>query len=196
MLPILSQKCTDVLIRHQKITKEQYSIYLYGFELLFSTGICIMSILLLGALFHYLHLAIIFLLFFIPVRIAGGGYHAKSYANCYILTNSIALGCVVISYIIWKNQTKWLNILLLITLLFSLYIMWKKAPIIPYKYRLQQERFYINRKYARCILTAESISLLYLMLLHNHCMTYTAIVTTYAVAIMMIIPNKEGGHLV
>ena len=79
----LSKKCAEILVRHGKISDAQINLYKYGFELLFSTAITLGFILLLSVFGGYVSQIIIFLLYFIPIRIAAGGYHAKSYGRCY-----------------------------------------------------------------------------------------------------------------
>jgi len=54
-----------ILLKNGAIQDNQRGIYIYGFELFWSTLLCIASILSLGALFEHLNLAVIFLLFFI-----------------------------------------------------------------------------------------------------------------------------------
>lgn len=61
--------------------KSQEKIYIYGFELLLSSVIGIMVLMMIsitrGTAFAWLS----YLLGFIPVRITGGGYHASLFCN-------------------------------------------------------------------------------------------------------------------
>ena len=102
MLRVLAERCTDVLINHETIQKGKKNIYIYGFELFWSTTFCVLSILALSILLGYFKLAVTFLLFFMPVRVAAGGYHAKSYGRCFILTNSVAIICVAAAKLLWQ----------------------------------------------------------------------------------------------
>ncbi len=51
MLRAIAERCTQVLIDHRTISSEMRNIYIYGFELFWSTTFCIISILALGAIF-------------------------------------------------------------------------------------------------------------------------------------------------
>lgn len=82
MLSKAAEQCTEYLIKYNKITEQQKSIYKYGFELLVSTAVCIGAILVCGIFGGYGKETIIFLLSFIPIRITAGGYHAGSYGRC------------------------------------------------------------------------------------------------------------------
>ncbi len=50
MLSKAAEQCTEYLIKYNKITEQQKSIYKYGFELLVSTAVCIGAILVCGIL--------------------------------------------------------------------------------------------------------------------------------------------------
>lgn len=109
MLNFIAIKCTEILLKHRTISKHQESVYIYGFELFWSTTLCIISILVVGAFLRNCHLALVFLMFFMPIRMAAGGYHAKSYGSCFVLTNSIAVMCTVISKSMDLYRMRWLE---------------------------------------------------------------------------------------
>ncbi len=60
MLFFLANGSTNILLRHHKILEDLKNIYMYGFELFWSTILCITSILGISILFGYWKLAIIF----------------------------------------------------------------------------------------------------------------------------------------
>lgn len=185
-----AQKCTKVLLAHGKIREEQRAVYIYGFELLFSTLICVGSMLLLAAFAGCLKRMAVFLLYFFPIRIAAGGYHAKSYRNCFFLTNGIAAVCVAASGFLQRYGGMLIETALLGGVAGAAAVIWKKAPVIPERYRHKTSRYRINRKYAHVILGMELIILLLNFVLYDRDAAYTAAVTTYAVAIMMQIAKK------
>lgn len=192
MLSFVSQKCTGVLLVHKKIREDQKAIYEYGFTLLLSTTTCIVCILLMGELFRHIDLAITFLLYFIPIRIAAGGYHAKSCGRCFVLTNTVAVGCIVGSGVLWNWKSLWLDGILALGLVTAFRIIWVNAPIIPKQYKARTTRYYINQRYARIILALELVVLFLAGFQQNNCIVYTAILTCYAVAIMMLIAKERG----
>ena len=192
MLVRISKKCTDILISIGKISEERRTIYEYGFELLFSTTNCITCILILSLLGNCFRQAIVFLLYFIPIRISGGGYHAKSYRNCFLLTNIMAFGSIFFAEVIWRNQSRYIELLLGACFIWSLFFIWKVAPIIPIQYRYRTNREKINRKYAHAILIIEIVVLIHMRYYNFNFSVYTAIVTSCLVAFMMKLV-KEGG---
>lgn len=186
----IPQKCTKVLLAHGKIRKDQQAVYLYGFELLFSTVFCIACMLLLGTLAGRLKATITFLLYFFPVRITAGGYHAKSYRNCFFLTNSIAIVCVMASEILWRWGNGTAESFLLLGLLAAFTVIWREAPVIPKRYLHKTSRYRVNRRYTHILLGAEMVVLLSDYLLYDRGMFYTAVITTYSVAIMIEIAKR------
>lgn len=192
MLRLLSGKSTEVLLRNSIISDKKKAIYIYGFELFYSTAFCIISILTLGTVFHYLDLAVTFLLYFMPVRVAAGGYHAKSYGRCFILTNSVAVICIFFSKLLWNVSEG--EIILWIIFGVSFWYIWKEAPVVTKKHPLKADRILKNRRYAHIILIVETLVLLTARLVLKNCMVYTSIVTTFAVAIMIMVVRKGGGE--
>lgn len=186
---ILARKGTKILLSRGIIKESQVRLYEYGFELLFSTVITVLFILLIGILWDELSRTMIFLLFFIPIRITAGGYHAKTYSRCFIVTNLIAMLCVWGSRLLYDMSFSF-GFSWVIFCGTCVYI-WKNAPIIPAQYRERTRREDINRKYSRNVLKIEIIMVLFLSLVKSALM-YTAISTSCIVALMMAI--VRGGE--
>lgn len=103
----VSEKLTNVLLRDQIITKEDYEIYLFGLhELLIELPIIIVPAILsyfLNVFSDY----IVFLFLLISIRPSIGGYHAKSRAGCII--KSVLLCCCAMGLIIYFRDKVFLN---------------------------------------------------------------------------------------
>lgn len=80
---------TQLLFKKCSLDESRKPIYRYGFQLFLSTSASTTAILLLSAFFSLFSHAVIFLLVFMPLRFFSGGYHAKTYGNCFILTNAV-----------------------------------------------------------------------------------------------------------
>lgn len=191
MLRRFAERCTRILIKNNVIQDDQRSIYIYGFELFWSTSLCVLSILGLGVLFGYLSSAITFLLFFMPIRMAAGGYHAKSYGNCFILTNGIALLCVGAAKGFWYVGKLWVPFFLWIVLFFSFVYIWKTAPINIGKHSTNRNRILKNRKYAHIIIIIELFLIVILRAFSNSYVSFTSIIATCAVALMIYAAKRE-----
>lgn len=190
MLRDIAEKCTDIFLRHGVIQDERKRVYIYGFELLWSLAFSCLSILILGLIFNYVPLAITFLVYFIPIRIPAGGFHAGSYKYCFLITNFTAIICVCISR--WLYQQKWAANILWVMLAAAVLYIWFEAPVISEKHPVKTSRIVKNQKYARLLLWVDLVSILFLKVLLNNQIVFTAIATLCAVAIMMFIAKKGG----
>jgi accessory gene regulator B len=64
------------------INEEDAEVYAYGFELMISTAINIVIVILISLLFRVPLAWVFFLLPFIPLRLTAGGYHANTHLAC------------------------------------------------------------------------------------------------------------------
>lgn len=78
------------------VDSEEREVYIYGTELLLSTitGVLVLIIVsaCTGMYFHWFP----YLSGFIPLRLLGGGYHAKSHKDCILTFTSTYLICIVL----------------------------------------------------------------------------------------------------
>ncbi len=139
MLSKAAEQCTEYLIKYNKITEQQKSIYKYGFELLVSTAVCIGAILVCGILGGYGKEAIIFLLSFIPIRITAGGYHAGSYGRCDRPLNQaviLADGSMVLCRRDWNREAIIGNVKES-----SIEQLWKSSKMMEYQKKIIENNY-------------------------------------------------------
>ena len=86
MLNKMAVRLSKRLLSHQVITEDILDIYVYGFELIISSLISTTLILLIGLLLNMFFPTVAFLVVFILLRSFSGGYHAKTYAWCSLIT--------------------------------------------------------------------------------------------------------------
>ncbi|MCI8765195.1 MAG: accessory gene regulator B family protein [Lachnospiraceae bacterium] len=192
MLRLVAEKCTEILQKHGAVQEDKKAIYIYGFELFWSTSACIISILLFGAAGGYLGQAVVFLLCFVPIRTAAGGYHAKSYGRCFLLTNLIAVACVMTAGHLWAGRARWTEGILWAALLAAFAYIWNQAPVNSPKHPLKPERVVKNRRYAHVILIGETAVFLLIRLFLDRSVIYTGILTSCVVAVMIKFAEKGG----
>lgn len=100
MLYNYALKMTNILSHYTAITNNDKNIYVYGFELLFSTLLSMFSILVISLTCKNIFFFVFFMLFFYSLRLFCGGYHAKTYLRCFILTNLIFVSTIVLSKVV------------------------------------------------------------------------------------------------
>ena len=107
-------------------TRDKINVYKYGFELLISTALNILCILLLSIIMESILGAVFFCMAFIPLRLTAGGYHAKHHWSCILGFNLIFLGFSVIHHFM---NVEYVLIYSLITIIVSSLFIWSFAPV-------------------------------------------------------------------
>ena len=100
MLHHCAEYLTDFLYRHAAVSLQKRAIYVYGIELTLSTGASFLSIVLFSLFLASPFSSLVFLLVFISLRSFSGGYHAETYRNCFLITNSTYLASFALSKIL------------------------------------------------------------------------------------------------
>ena len=104
-------------------------IYIYGFELLVSSVIETISLLLIGLLTGKIIDTIIFIISFSSIRVFSGGYHANSYLKCFIVTVAYYLLVLFSAYIMLAFPNRTIILIAIITLFLSLILFILMSPV-------------------------------------------------------------------
>lgn len=103
MFSDLGERISDTFIANDKLSEEKKDIFIYGINRLFSNLIMLTSCLILGILIGEVGRILLFLIFFIPIRKYGGGFHLSSPLACYIASNITVLAGVFTARAINEN---------------------------------------------------------------------------------------------
>ena len=188
------QRCASQLVGFlygkSELDQSKKAIYQYGTELTISTAAAVASILLLATLLGNLLWGVIFLVVFISFRLPGGGYHASTYRNCFILTNSVFLASFILSLILRSTPNVIRNVLLLI----SCFAIWMLAPIPNPHHPVSERTLRKNKIIVRGMVVVDSL-LMFLgeLLLSMYSMFCIFTASVAAVAAMMILSKLLGG---
>lgn len=82
----LAEDIAFLLITHKIIDIKQRDIYIYGLEVILLNGGLLLVFLLISLLFSVMINFWSYLIFFLPLRIFSGGYHAKTSECCFIMS--------------------------------------------------------------------------------------------------------------
>lgn len=105
MLETISRKITEHLIRRKIIQPQEYDLYVYSVNSLLGNLLNIVTPLVLGACLKRELLAVVLLIVLIPLRSMIGGFHLQSAWLCFIISNLIAAGCMLLPDLVilpWK----------------------------------------------------------------------------------------------
>lgn len=189
MLQSFAKYLTDTLYRHCPLSPQKRPIFQYGFEITTSTLSSAFSILLISIFLRDVLSTCLFLGIFFFLRLFAGGYHAPTYARCFILTNSVYLMVYLVSRVFIAFQS---TIPAIVLTLLSGLIIFAFSPIRNKKHPISEMVYRKNRDIARILVTLEALVLTSLILLRCD-FTYTSvpIVSLAAVAVMMIISKFQ-----
>lgn len=86
------------------INKDEREVYIYGTELILSSIVGILALIFVsictGKYFQWLP----FLIGFVPLRLLGGGYHAKNHRGCIITFTSVYFVCTILTETVKREK--------------------------------------------------------------------------------------------
>jgi len=143
MIAKVSKKMAAYFADKQIFKYEDIPTYSYGFELLFSTIINGVCLLILAFLMNIVIETALFVLAFIPLRVTAGGYHAKHHWSCCLAINVIFLFfALLIRYI----DDSLLLPYIFISAILSLFIIWRISPVEAVNKPVSESKIKLLRK--------------------------------------------------
>lgn len=85
----LSEKITNILIKTRIVPEDDFELYVYCFQIILSTTISSIFIIIWAILFKQILNAVFFFIGFLFCRKVSGGYHAKKQITCFLFTQSL-----------------------------------------------------------------------------------------------------------
>ncbi len=144
----LSQRCSEIFVKYKIVPEDERDIYVYGFELLFTTLFSTVSILAAGLFMKKIAEAFIFIAVFFVLRMFSGGYHADTHWGCFLITNAVFFVSTGLEEALRGFPVPVQIVLVLASAVF----IWMFAPMVHPNQPLTPEKFSKNRKYTRICL--------------------------------------------
>ena len=180
----ISSGIADMLWTQGIIQEDDIDKCKYGIDLFISSFLEIISILVIAAILGNFIETVLLFVFFIPLRIYAGGYHADAKLKCYF----ISLVMYGFSYTLANITPSEIFVLInVIGTLFSLIIVLIKAPIIHINKNVNdiERRNYRKISIEICLIETTIILLLNMAIPKNIIVTYLT-VGQVSVAISML----------
>ena len=96
----LAEDIAFYLIVHDVLDIEQREVYIYGLEVILLNGGLLLVFLIISLLLGVMMNFWAYLIFFLPLRIFSGGYHAKTSERCFVLSTILyGISIVLTKYI-------------------------------------------------------------------------------------------------
>lgn len=174
MIENQANKLSKLLIDHNIIASDDYEVYSYGLQLILATILKGAGLTIIALLMDVFKEFIVFIAFFSVLRVYAGGYHSKSYLNCFI-TTAISTFALIELAVIFKDMIGLM--ILTVLLLISCGLVIKFAPIESENKPLskgQKEKF---RKKSIQIVIIQSIIIILVNLIYPQLLIYGSVAT-------------------
>lgn len=187
MLNVISNKLAQGLLRKVGNTEYDVEVYTYGFELIISTFLGLISIVLVSLIQFDLKTGLLFIYIFVPLRLFTGGYHAKTYGKCFVLSNLSFLLVVFVKNNIWMMGTKrvWICLLVIVSICIA-----KRAPVISLEQQIEATKQQRSKVCARYILALDLLLVLYFSTRDKQNMCLVILTICLVSALMLITDIK------
>lgn len=141
MVQEMAKKTAEKMLNHSVIESKAIHIYAYGLELLYSSLAGVVALIIISAACGKPFLWIPYLVGFVPLRLSGGGYHAKTHFRC-IFTFSLLYSLVLLIAELYAIPA----IISLITCLVNLAIILLFSPVAAPNKPLKESQYRTNRR--------------------------------------------------
>lgn len=157
MLNQLAKKMARALVDDENVEKQ--AICIYGLELIISTVVSFISILIISMLMLDFLSGVVFIFIFAPLRLYVGGYHAKTYRKCFFVTNVSYLFLLILKDLCWNDIPLYIWKILVLAIVIFIGI---SPPLVSEEQPISKEKKKKSNGYARCILLIDLIIIIIL----------------------------------
>ena len=163
MITVLSEKTVLLFIAQGILYEQDKEVYAYCFEILFATLLNLCAVLGISIVSNTVPETVFFLLSFIPLRQAAGGYHAQNHFRCFL----ILMGVYSLFLFIVNNLTQeYIAVAIRIGLPMAVLILFLLSPMEDANKPLSNEEVKRLRKRSRISVTLYAAFVLILQMLY------------------------------
>lgn len=152
MIEKIAKNTVKLMIAEQMIKEKQQEIYQYALVMYLEKAITVLSLLFIGYVEKILLPAILFMLFFFSLRKRTGGYHAKRFINCYILT--ILTFCIMAKYFMFLLQY---SVIVYCVTIISVILIFVIGTVNHPNMHMSENELSESKKAARCLVILEGM---------------------------------------
>lgn len=157
MIKSLSNKITSLLVGNDSIDNEDSEVCSYGLEVLISSLINTVIVLLIGFILGKFMQTVVFIVCYCSIRQFSGGYHASSHGKCIFTFLCMYIATVFIVGNIYSIHLKLVILLIGILNWISIFIL---VPVEHVNNQLTDLEKIKNKKNARVIVTLVLVGIL------------------------------------
>lgn len=190
----ISQSVVAFIYRNMQVDDEMAEVYKYGIEIIVSSLINFLLILISSLILGDLLAGIVFMTLFVLLRSYTGGYHAETYLRCNIAFIVTFLAVFFVARIVSNLNC---NEVIGLILLGTAYIpIWIFAPVKNRHKYLSKEKIHLSRIISTAIYVISAVIAEFLCL-NDIWYGYLLIITDVSIAMLILIEifmQKKGYH--
>lgn len=181
-----AEKLTNLLVLSGKVKNEKADIIKYGIEILLSSLLIFISMIVLSIFIFNRYDGIVFTFFFVSIRLLCGGFHASTYYKCYVLSLSIFCFTVIEAYK-FPISSMFIKILVMLLCYYYIYI---NTPQINANHPISEKIAKVCKVRIKSVIRGNMLFFTMLSLRESH-YSSVAIYTTVSIVILILFSNKE-----
>lgn len=191
MISKISTLISNQLVKHKIISEDAQDVYKYGVEIIISSLIGFIIVVLVGIIFKALLQAMIFYVIFVALRSMTGGFHATTYLRCNIIFSLVSLFTILFSKAASEIQLS-VEIITLFFLPAVAIFLWLAPVENPNKPIEEKKRIYWK---LIAVIVSVLLYILSIFLYINQHIFESAVVTitVFVVSILCMIPFFQKG---
>mgnify|MGYP004526064629 CR=1 FL=1 len=187
MLGRLGQRICTALTGAGIIDPKDADIYLYGINQVLTIGVNIATTVLIGLCFGMVWESLLFLLVYIPLRTAAGGFHTSTPLRCYVASSALIVAVLAV--------LRWLpfrSVSSLIGLFAGCVVVWLFAPVADQNKPFTSLEKRCFRRRSRIILPAEVTFVFLFHALGMDTVAHCLMLSVVAVALMLLLGSIKN----
>lgn len=134
------------------LNQEDEDIYIYALEVITLNISIFVVLFMISVMVKQFETIVSFLLFFVPLRIFGGGYHAKKSETCFVIS---IVSYVLVLLVLENYPHLYLDESLQVIMVAALIIMFIYAPIVNENHPIDNEQYRRNKGTVRLLLVID-----------------------------------------
>lgn len=170
------------MVEHSTIQAEDKELYTYGLKQGIIMLITFLTSIIIGYLFHMLLESILYLIFYMMLRVYAGGYHAKTPKQCYFISVLI-----MISVLSFLKVFSWTILIIYYSCILPIGIIFFLMPVEDKNKPLDKEEIIVYKKKGRYTLLLEFLILAAFTYFHLFNLAGCIVIVFYVMAGMLIL---------
>lgn len=184
MIVRVSKRLSSFFADNGIIEKEDIEVYEYSLQILLSTVINFVAVIVLAVVTKTVLLSVSFLMGFIPLRLMAGGYHAKNHLRCFLILIGTYVAFVT-GVLLVPNQ--FLVVITLFVTIVSILLIFFLAPVEDKNKPLSEEEKKSYKHKSRIALTVFVVAdMVLLAVLQNKKIAFSLALGAFAVAVSLL----------